>query len=199
MNRFFNIEDLCNEANPELQEDKFGIVVQKYIDLQFEFVKSFKEIAGRLPLPGFDLDMWTINSFSAFTIIPVVLREYDFINELVVSTFSINTRIVNALIRVIDKGKVGHVSLLINESLITRLPATYHHLTALAETRSEVITIRFGWNHSKITLIQPSDQYYILTGSGNWGDNSQFEQYTLRNNIELFNFYKTAITRAAIR
>ena len=44
--------------------------------------------------------------------------------------------------------------------------------------------------HAKVTLIKQKNNYYIITGSGNFNTNARIEQYTIRNNKGLYNFYK---------
>ena len=44
--------------------------------------------------------------------------------------------------------------------------------------------------HAKVTLIKQKNNYYIITGSGNFNTNARIEQYTIRNNKELYNFYR---------
>jgi len=44
--------------------------------------------------------------------------------------------------------------------------------------------------HAKVTLIKQKSNYYIITGSGNFNTNARIEQYTIRNNKELYTFYK---------
>ncbi len=43
--------------------------------------------------------------------------------------------------------------------------------------------------HAKILLAKCEENYYVLTGSGNFAKNARIEQYNFVNNKELFYFY----------
>ena len=67
------------------------------------------------------------------------------------------------------------------------MPQVIDHLNALLHSRP-MIQIHYGWNHSKVTCVQCGSNYLVLEGSGNWGENAQYEQYVLINSKQVYEF-----------
>lgn len=200
--RFFNTEELgtVNDFKGDILMDKAGIRVTKFLKLHYEKVESIKQLTGRLPLPGEMYKLWTINSFNAFTFLPFLISECEAaITELIISTFSINIRIIDAFFKLIQDKKIKKITILINEGMKTRNTQVYDHLTALVGNKSDIIQVIYAWNHSKISLIQIADHYFIVDGSGNYGENAQFEQYSFWDDKEGYEFYKNSILYAINR
>lgn len=157
-----------------------------------EKVKTLKKL---IHLPGLNecSFIWTLNSFNAFTFIPFCIANFGRIDELYLSTYTINRRIADALFKQTDDGNIGNVYISVSESLKFRMPAVVEHLEAMTATRSN-ISIRYIWNHSKITCVRCGDNYFVLEGSGNWSENAQYEQYVLINSKEIYEFRKKNIS-----
>ena len=45
--------------------------------------------------------------------------------------------------------------------------------------------------HAKVTLIKQGINWFVITGSGNFSENARQEQYTIRNDKKIYNFYKS--------
>jgi hypothetical protein len=193
VNRFFDIDELDQEEINETPEERSGAMIEKFIFFHYERISSIKQLAGRLPGLGEIYFLWTINSFNAFTFIQFIIKECGNIDELIVSTYSINIRIIDALMKLIDRRQISSVKIFISDSIRTRLPKVYDHLTALVEKRSSIIQVIYSWNHSKISLIRIGNNYFDVEGSGNWGENAQHEQYIFLNSLEVFEFRKNEI------
>lgn len=78
-------------------EDRSGILAETFLNTHEERVERIKHLAGGLPSPGEIFFLWTINSFNAFTFIPFIFQHCGTIDELILSTYSINIRIIDAL------------------------------------------------------------------------------------------------------
>ena len=193
MNRYFDINEIVKEDSLDLPRNKSGLIAEKFINLHYEKVESIKQLTGRIPLPGEIYFLWTINSFNAFTFIPFIIKECGNISELIISTYSINIRIIDALIKLIDRARIHHVEIFISDSIKSRLPKVFDHLSAQVEKRGSVIGVHYAWNHSKIALIRSGDAYFDVEGSGNWGENAQHEQYIFLNSRKVFEFRKNEI------
>jgi len=191
--RFFNIDDLEDQQVDMEPEDRSGILAETFLNTHEHRVESLKLLSGNLPSPGEILFLWTVNSFNAFTFIPFILRQCGTIDELLLSTYSINIRIIDALVKLIDRGKVCSVEIFISDSIKSRLPKVFDHLSAQVEKRRGIITVHYAWNHSKIALIRSGDSYFDVEGSGNWGENAQHEQYIFLNSRKVFEFRKNEI------
>jgi hypothetical protein len=191
VNKFFDIEELGDPRGDQQTADKSGILIERFLQLHESRIESIKDLAGRIPEPGEIFFIWTVNSFNAFTFISFIIKECGPIQELVLATYSINIRIIDALVRLIDKGLVLSVDIFISDSIRSRLPKVYDHLMALVETKP--VRVKYSWNHAKIALIRAGDHYFDVEGSGNWGENAQHEQYVFLNNKSVFEFRKNEI------
>jgi len=191
--KFFNINDLEDDQVEQETEDRSGILAQEFLNTHEHRIESIKQLAGSLPAPGEIYFLWTVNSFNAFTFIPYVIRELGSIDELIISTYSINIRIIDALIKLIDRGKIHQVGIFISDSIKSRLPKVFDHLSAQIEKRQGVLSVTYAWNHSKIALIRHGQSYFDVEGSGNWGENAQHEQYIFLNSRKVFEFRKNEI------
>ena len=200
--RFFDVDEIGKEDPSllSLRSDKAGLRVAKFIKLHYEKVETIRQLTGRLPAPGEMYKLWTINSFNAFTFLPFLITECeDIINELIISTFSINIRIIDAFFKLIQDGRIRKITIFINEGMKTRNPEVYDHLSALVGSKPDIIKVIYAWNHSKISLIQIADHFFIVDGSGNFGENAQFEQYSFWDDREGYEFYKNAMLYATYK
>lgn len=190
MNSFFDINELDVTGDDE-SIGKAGILAERFLDIHNDKISSIKDLSGRPPLPGEIFFLWTVNSFNAFTFIPYLLREFCLIDELLLATYSINIRIIDALIRLIDKKKVLSVDIVISDSIRSRLPKVYEYLISVCEHKP--IRVRYAWNHAKISLVRCGDNRFVIEGSGNWGENAQHEQYVFLSSDKVFEFRKNEI------
>jgi hypothetical protein len=193
MNGIFNINEFRKKDDTEKQSDKSQLLCSEFIDIHTQKIESLKQLAGRFPAENEIYFMWTSSSFNAFTFIPYMIKEFGMISELVLSTYSINRRIVDSLMRYIDNGKIKNVSILISDSIKYRIPRIYEHLEMLASHRKDIISIFYAWNHSKITLARSGSVHMIMEGSGNFSENAQYEQYIMTNSQKIYEFRRQCI------
>ncbi len=188
-NKFFDQQELeLIQATPK---EKSGSLVEAFTTIHCQKVNSIKAIVGNIPIPGSIYFLWTVKSFNAFTFIPYIIKECGPIQEIVLSTYSINIRIVNSLVRYMEKGEIGEVTIFISETIKSRLSKVNDHLSALTERYP--VKIIYGWNHSKISLIKTGDHFFVVEGSGNYSENAQHEQYIFLDNEKVFSFRKNEI------
>lgn len=192
-NKLFDLNEISKNKNND-PGDKAAVLRDNFLNQHDFKVKTLKELTGRLPKQGEFFALWTLKSFNAFTFIPYLINTVGKIDNLVLSTYSINRRIVDSLMKKIDHGQISHVKLFISDSLKYRMPRVVDHLKAMIDTRGETITAHYAWNHSKITLAEAGGHFFTIEGSGNWSENAQFEQYLLFNNKKLYDFRLKCIT-----
>jgi hypothetical protein len=185
----FDLDEL-NVVSHE-PDDKSGMKAEQFLAMHGERIDAVKNLSGRFPLPGEIFFLWTINSFNAFTFIPYIISEIGTIDELIITTYSVNTRMMDALVRLIDAGDIKDYKLLISDSIKTRLPKVYDHLTTLINNKK--VNVIFSWNHSKITLIRSGDHHFIIEGSGNCSENALHEQYVFLDSKKIYEFRKNQI------
>jgi hypothetical protein len=193
MSKLFELDELLPLKVKVVADDKSAIIRDNFLAMHDMKLQSLKELCGRLPESGEFFALWALKSFNAFTIIPYMISELNRIDYLVLSTYSISSRIVDALCKRIDQDKIGHVKIFISDSMKYRLPRVVDHLTKMTESR-ENITVHYAWNHSKVTLIEAAGKFFVFEGSGNWSENAQYEQYLFFQYEKLYKFRLKSIT-----
>lgn len=160
----------------------------RFLNQHYEKIESVKDLIGRPPDPGECRFLWTDKSFNSFTFVPYLVKERNFIDELTLSTYSINKRILLSFMRMVDAGSIGKIKMLVADSLKHQRPAVTDQLEGFALTRPEQLQVKYAWNHSKIMLARCGLDRYVVEGSGNWSENSRHEQYLFANSEELYKF-----------
>ena len=173
------------------EQDKSELVRIKFLNKHYTKVDNLKSLMGSFPSPGEAFFIWTLNSFNAFTFIVYVIKTCGKIEDLTLSTYSLNERILNSLIKWYDKGEILRVNISIAESIKHRMPRVYDQLKIQSQTRN--FNIRYTWNHSKVTLMKTGDHHFVVEGSGNFSENAMYEQYMFMNDRQLFDFRKNCI------
>ena len=185
------------DINKQKEQKLSAEFKSKYLNKHFEKLEQFARDLTRLPEPEECFFLQTENSFNAFTFIPLV-TEKQAVKHLYASTYSISRRVINALIELHQEGLIDAITLLISDSLIKRNPVTVDNLIAVSAQYAN-IKIKFAWNHSKIALLQTSDNYYCIEGSGNWSENAHLEQYCFTNSKQVYEFRKRIFNETKIR
>lgn len=198
MGKLFELDKLLSDKREVVAEDQSQILCDNFLAMHDFKVESLKELCKRIPQPGEFFALWTLKSFNAFTIIPYMIKTVGSINYLVISTYSINMRIIDSLCRKFDEGNIGHVKIFISDSIKNRMPRVVDHLHMMMTNRHQ-ITVHYAWNHSKITLIEAGGEFYVFEGSGNWSENAQYEQYLFFNHKSLYDFRLKCITHDLYR
>ena len=183
----FDIEELGDEN----EIDKSGVLVEKFLYIHYQRIESLKDLCGRLPVEMESIRLWTVKSFTAFTFIPYLIKYSGPIEELIISTYSINIRVIDAMIRLIDTGQIKHVDLFISDSIKSLQRKVNDHLSAIVENKP--FRVIYAWNHSKIMLIKSGGNHYQVDGSGNFSENAQHEQYNFSKSRKGYEFLKNEI------
>ena len=103
MSRFFSLQDLMAEVR---QSRLFS---QRFENIQCYKLNNLKELCGRLPDENQIYFIETRKSFTAFTFIVYIMRHAGYVRHIYVATYSTNERVINALLRYMDKGFIGTV------------------------------------------------------------------------------------------
>lgn len=182
-NKYFDISTL---KNPLPQEDSPRHFTNKYLLAHFENVNKLEGTLKRLPTAEEFFFLQTNKSFNAFTFIPFVTKNVK-VRKLYASTYSISRKVITALMELHSRGFVDEITLLISDSMVKRNPVTIDMLLSVAAANRNV-NVLFGWNHSKVCLLETNDDFFVIEGSGNWSDNAAMEQYTFANCKGLYDF-----------
>lgn len=186
MNKLFSIGSLDQE---KISGDKSELESTRFIEVHQHKIGGMKELMNRLPAPGEAFFLWTVNQFNAFSFIPFLINNAGRIDELVISTYSINIKIIDALSSYLRNGLISNVYVLISDSAKFRIPTVIDHLEQFRISFPGV-TIRYAWNHSKISLMRCSNAHYVIEGSGNFSENARHEQYIFLNSKQIYEFRK---------
>lgn len=138
----------------------------------------------------FFLSQKDINTFTL--LLWIVGKMGGKLDELFLTTFNVNQKIIYAFARLIDEGKVDRLSIVLSQSIMSRMPERIEELRLVWEKRKAQMRVSLCWNHSKVLLARSGDKRFVLTGSGNFSFNAEIEQYEVWNNAELYDWnYKT--------
>lgn len=200
--RLFDIAAIFAQNKPTTAEngttnraDKSTSAVERFEKMHCEKIHSIKQLVGRIPQRGEIFFLWTLNSFNAFTFITYVIKYYGKILDLTFSTYSINERILQSLVKRYDKGEIEKIYICISDSIKNRVPKVNDQLNAYASTRN--ISIGYAWNHSKVTLIRTAEHFFVICGSGNFSENALNEQYIFMNDERIYTFFSDCIRNRA--
>lgn len=172
-------------------ENSSGALSERFYAEHCEKVDSIRNLC-KLPSDKDIIFLWTLNSFNAFTFIPFIIEHSGPIEELSITTYSINKRIVEALSKQMRLHNILRLNLFLSDSIRFRIPLVYDLLESLSVSNQNLKTY-YGWNHSKIALAQSNGNHFVIEGSGNFSENAQFEQYIFLNNERIYRFRKEAI------
>ena len=189
MSYYFSLEELRQEmTDSRLFSRRFETM------LTFK-LNSLKELCGRLPGDNEAFFIETQKSFTAFTFIVYLIRYAGRVNHLYIATYSTNERIINALLRWREKELIGSIHLHISETIKFRMPKIFVRLVQLHQ--DGVIELSFAWSHKKITCLDTSAGFFVVEGSGNYGENAMEEQYVFLKNKEVYEFRSGRIGQMA--
>ncbi len=172
--------------------DKDARLSMRFLADHYKRVESVKHLVGHPPEQGECLFLWTDKSFNAFTFVPYLVKERGSIDELTLSTYSINKRILLSFMRFVEAGQIGKMYLLVADSLKHQRPAVTDLLDSFAQSRPQ-LQVKYAWNHSKIMLARCGDDHFVVEGSGNWSENSRHEQYLFSNSEQLYKFRRSCV------
>lgn len=180
MSYYFNLEEL----RQEMSDSRF---FSRRFETMLTFkLNSLKELCGRLPRENEAFFIETKKSFTAFTFIVYLIKNAGQVRHLYIATYSTNERIINALLRWREKGLIGSIHLHISETIKFRMSKIYERLMLLHQDGE--IELSFAWSHKKITCLNTSAGFFVVEGSGNYGENAMEEQYVFLKNKEVYEF-----------
>ncbi|EMS34608.1 hypothetical protein C943_03295 [Mariniradius saccharolyticus AK6] len=190
--KLFSLRELSQASQePEGNPDKSEILRTKFVQAHCEKVVSLKNLMGSYPMPGEAFFLFTLSSFNAFTFIVYIIKHVGTIDELTFSTYSLNERILNSLVKWYDKGEIKQVNLSISDSIRHRMPKVYDQIEIHRKERR--FGVRYCWNHSKVTLISAGGHYFTIEGSGNFSENAMHEQYLFMNDKTVYEFRRRCL------
>lgn len=185
----FTLDELKPQgATGGIPQSRDAALSCQFLAFHRQKIGKLQDLGGKLPMWNEGLFLWTELSFNAFTFVPYIIQNSGAIVELVITSYSISIEVVNALMQLVDEGKIQKVRLFISDSIRHRLPRVADLLDSLIRARAASLEVRYAWNHSKILLAKTEWDWLVMEGSGNFAKNAQFEQYAVFNSAELYQF-----------
>jgi hypothetical protein len=174
------------------------IRLARYQNMQARQMQA--NLAGHtLPAPGEVLFLISQRDVNAFTLILWALQQVGGKAEsLFVTTFNLNREIIDAFVRLLDDESVGSLSIVLSQSIESRMPDRVAQLHAhwLGRPRmQDRFRVSLCWNHSKVALLAAGHHRIVITGSGNYSFNAEIEQYEVWNDPALFAFMQETLNR----
>lgn len=174
--------------------------LQKYNAVHSRQIARFRDLMT-LPEEGQVLFLLSSEDLNAYTLIFWLLSQVGYLDELFISTYNINQDIIRALAGVLDNGQVRQLSLVMSQSIESRMPERIEDLRNIWESRRDRMRVSLCWNHSKIAIAAPSNSSarYMITGSGNFSWNAKLEQYEVWADAALCHWAREALEQRCFR
>lgn len=149
-----------------------------------------------LPTPGevaFFISQKDINTFTL--LLWLIEQAGGRLDSLFVTTFNVNQRIIAAFAHLLDTDQVGRLSIVLSQSITSRMPERIDELRQVWETRQDRMRVSLCWNHSKVAIARTPAAAYLLTGSGNYSFNAEIEQYEVWADADLCDWTEDVLER----
>lgn len=193
-NKYFDINRKKQSAK---KQNSSGHHIAKYLLAHYEKIKNLDKDLQRLPSADEFFFLQSDVQFNAFTFILFVSKQTR-IKKLHATTYSINRKVIDALIQLYDSGAIEQIELMVSDSLKSRNPSVIDYLNAQLLHRPN-FSIKYTWVHAKVSLMQTDEGYYVVEGSGNWAANAQYEQYLFTQSQGLYNFRMKLFTESKLK
>lgn len=194
MSKFFSINDIKPKQFEPGEETGLRIKQQNSKALRISFdetheakVATIKLLAGKLPEENEVIFLETTNSFNAFTFIVYLIKHAGRIDDLLIKTYSINTRILDSLSSRIRSNEIGDIALYIADSIKYRMPKVKDQLDMMMREFGH-FQVEYAWTHQKVICARIGSNYYVVEGSGNFSENSAEEQYIFMKSKRIYEF-----------
>lgn len=196
MARLFDLCAPAAQATP-MPEKSTGITDVKITQFESAHTAKVATIKKHIPHPpgkGEVIFIWTTAQFNTMSMIIWLIENLGPVDELIVSSYSISQICVQTLLKWMDAGKIASTYLYLSDYTPRMAAKKYEYLLQAQSARPGKLKIGLGFNHSKITLAAIGEHRIVITGSGNFAENGGNEQYTMCDNEQIYDFFKTCIT-----
>lgn len=167
------------EPEPETEEaQKVHRRMWKYLDMQTALVGENLQDAD-FPSDGDACIFMTREGLNAFTVLLWIIDNAGPIDDLTVTTYSMNQRIIASFGQLLDQGRIGNLTVVISCSMTRHQPERIGELKGIYRAHADRVRVSLCRNHSKITLARCGENHYVVTGSGNYSFDTKIEQYEM--------------------
>ena len=194
MGKFFDLSDI--KPKPVEPGEECGLRTKssnskalhiKFDEMHEAKVATIKLLAGKLPEENEVIFLETTNSFNAFTFIVYLIKYAGRIDDLLIKTYSINSRILDSLSARIRSNEIGDATLYIADSIKYRMPKVKDQLDMMVREFGH-FQVEYAWTHQKVICARIGNNYFVVEGSGNFSENSAEEQYIFMKSKRIYEF-----------
>lgn len=180
-------DQLRSEARQFLSEAT--ILTENLSSVTIDTLSSVEAI--RLPAKGEQMRIRTQKQMNMISFVLAAAIERGHIDELIVSTYTLNKEAFDILQNLVRSGKVKSLILLVASSYTFRDPTRYEEMkSACRQMKADGfdVSLIFAWLHFKLTLMRCGDDCYHIEGSMNYSMNNMAEQVMFENRREIYDF-----------
>lgn len=155
----------------------------------YKIIASAADIT--LPPLGHTLKIRTQTQLNMISLVLTALTQHETIDELVITTYTLNLDIFTLLTEMVKNGQVKSLTLLLSSSYGFRLPENKRHFAEAAAALNHAghdVHLVFAWLHFKITLMRCGRNFYNIEGSMNYSTNNMAEQLSIDNDQQAYEF-----------
>lgn len=116
------------------------------------------------------------------------MLQQDKCTELYLSTWIISRDNIDYICREFDDGNIDNINFIISVRQKQLKKSNYAHMVEQFQKRD--IKFRVCNCHAKTFSAKIGENYYTVTGSGNWTRNPRIENYMITNDKDIFDFNK---------
>jgi len=197
MNKLFSLSKVGRGVSEHAPSSASGSFISKYLVAHYQKIQHLEKDLKRVPEKEEYFFLQSDKQFNAFTFIPLLCSKFS-IKHLYVATYSINQKVIAALVELHNEGLIEQITIIISDTLLSRNQAISDQLAAVASQYAN-INVMFAWVHAKVCLLETNDDHYVIEGSGNWSENAAYEQYIFANSKGLYDFRMKLFTETTIR
>jgi len=150
-------------------------------------VKNIENLCD-LPKPGESLHIVTQKNITRHTFTEWILKHHKIIDNLTIATYRFSIKNTKVLKKYIDDGAVKKVRVLISQNYKMLLKDKAPEFEQIIKDSN--IDFGIAYLHAKVTLFKADENYYVLTGSGNYSENDHIEEYQMYNDKGLYEFHE---------
>jgi len=125
---------------------------------------------------------------NAFAFVQYILEKEN-IKALHIASYCMTKKVPLWCCDLLENEKIDTLHFYVSCNPYAIKPDVKRLLTEMTTAAPDLCTVKYFHNHAKMALIETEENYYILTGSGNFSDNAITEIYELKNDKDLFNFH----------
>jgi len=150
-----------------------------------------RELRNLLPeiKKGTVYNIITQKNISPYAFLLDAIEKHNAIDDLTVVTYRVSEKAANNFKYMVEAGLVKKFTLLVNDNYEVLMKDKASILLDLDNENDNFKLIQKN-SHAKITLINAGNEYYVISGSGNYSNNPKIEQYTVLKDKELYDFHK---------